>query len=168
MNIGKLIFNYLVELLWRWYSGVIAVADEIGVAIIFSKNLTIPPWVYLIIIGVEFSIAGFVVYYTDQVKFQNLKEENKKEIDGLNSRILELEDRIPKSSLFLKAGDKYLQKQTISVKPKPAIPDFDKMVEDEQLRVSTAYKTHESNLERFSSDPKKTYGRDGNIDDGYA
>jgi hypothetical protein len=155
MNIGKLINNYLVSLIWRWYSGVIAGLDLVGLVIIFTKNLSIPPWVYFTIIGVEFLFAGFLIYYDDQVKLQNLKEETQKEIESLKSKILELEDRIPKLSLFFKVGDECVQKQTITVQPKPAIPEFDTLVEEERLRVTDAYKSQESKLEKFSSDPAK-------------
>jgi hypothetical protein len=144
MKTGSLIFKYFKALWKQWYSTVIAILEFLGFLLLTFKGIYIPAWVYLLIYGLVFLFANFIIYRDNQIKFKGLKEQSQKESDELRQRIAELEYAYPQLDLFFKVGNELAKSQTIVVEDPPKEVDIDNLVSIEKQKLADSYSQKET------------------------
>lgn len=139
MGTQKIITGYLKGLVKNWYIRVIALLDLLGLILLIKANLVIPIWIIIGVFVGLFIYANYILYRDGQLEIINNKENYRRDVEGLRTKIAELEDRYPQLSLKFVDDDRYTTYHTIHVKSPPEKPNFDELVEMEQERLKEIF-----------------------------
>ena len=137
----KLIGKYLLALGKRWYYVAAAFAELLGMFLLPANGINIPPFIYLIIYGVIFLIANFLVYRDLFTKSHKIEMENKIKIDTVSAKIAELKATHPDLKLLFKdISGELVNNFTIFVGEPPLEPDIESLLEQESKKLIEIYK----------------------------
>lgn len=152
MSNWNLLKQYLLALVKTWYVTVTLILEVIGLLLLIGGvNINIPVWLYPATFGAVFFVANFLLYRDGREEVVTLVKKYEGDIQQLQDKIAELENRQPRLRLFFQVDGRVTRHQILNVLPIPDEPDIEELVKQQSAKLEPLYEEEEQQTPPFDS-----------------